>query len=134
LLSFLPDAYPGFWKESVHSRIEITLLEEQAFGVSHAQIGDWLTRAWQLPNEVSNAIRWHHSPEESAELTPLIALVHVAEVVSNALELGSGDCSRVSYLSPLACDVLGVSWKEGAHALFGRIEARSRYVNDFFNR
>lgn len=134
LLSFLPDDYPGFWKESIHSRIEITQLELQAFGASHAQIGDWLTRAWQLPPEVSEAIRWHHRPEASVAMTPLIALTHVAEVVSNALELGGGDASRVNHLSSRACEILGIAWKEGVHALFGRIEARSRYVNDFFNQ
>lgn len=133
LLSFLPDTYPGFWKESLNSGVDITELEESVFGANHAQIGDWLTRAWTLPQEISAAIRWHHRPDASAAMTPLIALVHVAEVVSNALELGGGESSRVNYLSPGASETLGIAWKDGVHTLFGRIEARSRYVNDFFH-
>ncbi|TXH88327.1 MAG: HDOD domain-containing protein [Rhodoferax sp.] len=134
LMSFLPDIYPGFWKESIRAGVEITRLEKTAFGASHAQIGDWLTRAWQLPWEICDAIRWHHRPEGATSMTPLIALVHVAEVLSNALELGGAESSKVGYLSPRASEALGITWSDGVHTLFGRIEARSRYVNDFFNQ
>lgn len=132
LLNFVPDVYPKFWNEALRSGGEITQLENAAFGSNHACIGEWLTRDWQLPSEISLAIGRHHRPEAGGTLTPLVALVHVAEVLSNALELGGGGGSRVNYLSPRACELLGLTWDEHAQSLFGRIEARSRYVNDFF--
>ena len=59
--------------------------------------------------------------------------MHVAEVVSNALNLSIGDENRVSFISNAACEQLGLVWDERAQALFGRIEARSRHANRFFS-
>lgn len=133
LLSFMPDVYPGFWKEAINSGVEITKMEEAAFGVDHARIGAWLTQAWRLPPEISRAIAGHHAPDQGDPANPLVALVHVAEVLSNALELGDGSTARVNYLSSRACELLGLVWNDASQPLFGRIDARSRYVNNFFS-
>jgi len=39
----------------------ITELEKQNFGADHAVIGAVLARDWQLPEEMSEAILWHHA-------------------------------------------------------------------------
>jgi HD-like signal output (HDOD) protein len=39
----------------------VTDMERHVMGVSHEQVGAWLTTAWNLPKELIVAIRWHHS-------------------------------------------------------------------------
>jgi len=38
-------------------------LEEQHFGVSHADVSTYILRSWRLPNEISQPILYHHTPE-----------------------------------------------------------------------
>ena len=63
----------------------------------------------------------------------LVALIHVAEVISDALDLAHSSDSRVTHISAPACDLLGIVWNTDVQALFGRIEARSRHANAFFD-
>ena len=78
------------------------------------------------------AIGGHHQPE-SAMCSPLVSLMHVAEVLSNALDLAGRQENRVTYLSAMACKNLGLVWADDIKPLFGRIEARSRHMNAFFS-
>lgn len=128
LLQHDHQAYARAWESAVRSGWDIRRAEQEAFGVDHAQIGAWLATAWTLPIDISVAIAGHHSPDEISQTSPLIALLHVAEVVSNALELGGNRMSRVTYLSPKACRQLGLVWDDSIRPVFGRIEARARHV------
>jgi hypothetical protein len=49
--------------------------------------------------------------------------VHVAEVLSHALNLGGGEGARVPRLSDLSCARMGIDWRQLA-AHFPLIEAR----------
>lgn len=109
----------------------VEVLEAAHFGVGHSVIGAWLAGHWQLPTALVQAIAAHHAPELQPD-NPLVALVHVAEVVSNALDLCGRAENRVTTLSSAACGQLGLIWNDDSRALFGRIEARARHANAFF--
>lgn len=128
LMQHNQSAYAACWKDAVLEGVELRCAELVVFGVDHAQIGGWLSTAWCLSTNISAAIAGHHLPDDAPQPGPLIALLHVAEVVSNALELGGGNTNRVTYLSPKACGQLGLVWDDGVRSLFGRIEARARHV------
>ena len=105
--------------------------ERNCFGVDHAQVGQWLVEHWELPADIGQAIAGHHEPGALAQ-DPLVALLHVAEVLSNALNLAGISERHVSYISSAACDRLGLVWDSSVQMLFGRIEARSRHAHAFF--
>jgi HD-like signal output (HDOD) protein len=105
--------------------------ERECCGVDHATIGGWLAEHWKLPAGICQAIRMHHAPDQSLD-EPLVPLVHVAAVLSNALNLAPGAENRVSSISTPACEALGLVWNEGIRPLFGRMEARSRHANLIF--
>ncbi len=132
LYSFDAKAYQACWSEALRSRRSIEEVEYEQFGLGHTLVGAWLARDWGLSEGICDAIQGHHVPI-AASANPLISLVHVAEVVSNALNLSIGDENRVSFISNAACEQLGLVWDERAQALFGRIEARSRHANRFFS-
>ena len=105
----------------------IHLAERAVFGVDHGVIGAWLAAHWGLSDEVCQAILQHHAPDAGVPQA-LVALVHVAEVLSNALQLNADGHGRVTTLSEPSCALLGLDWGPDSQGLFGRIEARSRHA------
>lgn len=109
------------------NRLDVCAAEVEAFGVDHAQVGAWLAGAWGLSEVLAKVIGQHHRPVDFAA-EPLVAVVHVGEILSNALDLAQSPHSAVTWLSQECCDVLGLEWGDQAHGLFGRIEARARHA------
>ena len=48
-------------------------------------MGYELALHWQLPDSISNAIRWHHSPELAEEGLLEVALIHIAAVMADCM-------------------------------------------------
>lgn len=130
LFRFQPELFMEAWQVAVRREMTIDAAERERFGVDHAQIGAWLAESWDLPPPVCAAIRHHHAPDGALH-EPLVAVVHVAEVLSNALDLG-GSAPRVGYLSDAACEQLGLRWDESTESLFGRIDAVSHFISTYF--
>jgi HD-like signal output (HDOD) protein len=131
LYCFEPQAEQQCWQQSRQLSRNICELEQDTFGVDHAELGGWLAEHWLLPPAIVGAIRGHHRPDDDLD-QPLVPLVHIAEVLGNALALSGGDENRVTYVSAAACERLGVVWDDRMVALFGQMEARSRYANTLF--
>ena len=66
------------------------LYEEETdyLGCNHAQIGKQLLKQWKLPLILENNVLYHHSPSEAQQLIPA-ALVHLSDIIVNALGIGS---------------------------------------------
>ena len=131
LYSYLPAVYAECREQARTEVREIEDIETEQFGVTHSTIGAWLTEDWGLPDDISRAIALHHHPEEGLD-QPLVALLHVAEVLSNALDLTDSPDSRVTRISGQACQRLGIVWNPDMRHVFGRVEARSMHANRFF--
>lgn len=95
--------------------------ERRVFGYDHAAAGRTLAIAWKLPVEIVEAIAVHHAPDDA--VSDIGNLIHVAEVLSHALDLGGEPDNSVPDLSDLACAHLGLSWPR-LQAHFAEIEAR----------
>ncbi len=124
---FEAPAFGQCQQDAALHELAIDQVERQCFGVDHGTIGAWLGADWGLPQPILNAIAWHHAPD-TASAEPLVAVVHVAEVLSHALNLAGSPHSRVSAISAPCCALLGLSWGDESQALFGCLEARSHYV------
>lgn len=130
LCRFRTEAFLSAWRRSL-TGTAIEQAEEEAFGVHHALVGAWLLESWGLPEMLCTAVRQHHDPEPDVSQT-LAPVLHVAEVVINALHLGYGDHARVTRLSAACCTALDLHWDESALPLFGRIEAISHFTAAYF--
>lgn len=54
-------------------------VERAEFGFSHGEIGSVLAHKWSLPEDLAEAIRYHHAPQRSAAYKSLASLVHLAD-------------------------------------------------------
>ncbi len=67
--------------------------EEQVLGFAHTEAGAQLARLWELPVELAECIRFHHTPHyASEEHRPIVSVINVAEVAARAHreDAGSG--------------------------------------------
>lgn len=131
LLRHAGEAFTSCWTRVRQEGIDICRAEESVFGVNHAVLGSWLVHAWGLPTQIASAIQGHHTPDGATDGQPLVNLLHVAEVLSNALELNGHTHGHVPYLSSGACRALGLAWDADILPLFGRIDARAKYMSTF---
>lgn len=138
---FYPEELQRVQLQRVHNtaaigrKTDIIEAERAQFGgLDHTEIGAILATYWGLPDAVVAAIKYHHAPDLGLP-NPLIAITHVAEVISNALDLTEREGNQVSTLSELACEELGIDWEkeEDVSRLFGEIEARTEYACTSFH-
>ena len=95
-------------------------------GSDHAEIGMIMTEAWGLPETIRLAVAGHHDPDFLPP-EPLVQAVHLAEMASNALNLGGRTRNLVGHVSGAALPALGLGW-EAMPDLLGEIEARARFM------
>ncbi len=127
LLRFEPEGLKAALQAAEDRDVEIDVTERELFGVDHATIGSWLAKAWGLSADICKGIAFHHAPANGLP-EPLVAVVHVSEVLNHALNLSHARQSHVRAISEECCTLLGLDWGDDSHSLFGRIEARSRHA------
>jgi putative nucleotidyltransferase with HDIG domain len=64
--------------------------EMALFGFSHAQVGQWLAMKWKLPQDYTAAIFYHHQPSYARQGESLTAIVHIADIITRTVKIGSG--------------------------------------------
>lgn len=96
--------------------------ELAVFGYDHAAAGSALARLWKLPNDIVAGINAHHAPD-SGDDGEFGDLIHIAEVLSHALDLGKAAQNRVPQVTEIAQLRLGIDWPALAPR-FPEIEAR----------
>ena len=116
----------------VEGRRSVVDVEREYFGTDHCAIGGLLVAHWGLPEPVVEAVALHHDPDGEPQASSLVAIIHVAEVLANALDLCQREENLVSHLSGTACARLGIDWQQDMSGLFGRIEARSEFASRVF--
>jgi putative nucleotidyltransferase with HDIG domain len=61
--------------------------EQRVLGYDHSQIGAALAQQWQLPDMLTAAIRYHHTPEKERVFQQEVALVHIGNILAYMAEL-----------------------------------------------
>jgi HD-like signal output (HDOD) protein len=84
------------------------MAEGPIFGCDHAEVGGLLLKRWKLPVSLEVAVRYHHEPQRYRDpLEP--SIVHLADVISNAVEKGSSGERFIPPLSEVAWECVGLS-------------------------
>jgi HD-like signal output (HDOD) protein len=83
-------------------------IERETLGFDHTELGELLLKKWRLPISLENIVKYHHAPHESNDpLEP--AIVHLADLMTIALGIGSSGERFVPPLSTEAWESLGLS-------------------------
>jgi HD-like signal output (HDOD) protein len=82
--------------------------EKSFLGGSHMTIGKYLLKEWKLPLELENNIFFHHNPS-AADDPVQAAIIHLADILVNALRFGSSGERFVPSFDDKAWDNLDMS-------------------------
>jgi putative nucleotidyltransferase with HDIG domain len=105
-----------FVKEKFHE-IDTAVQEGMSFEVAeyeilqtnHAMVGSQILENWSFPPALIHATRWHHDPDGAKESSQLIDIVHIADVLSLMMGIGSGNDGLQYSPAPGAASRLGIS-------------------------
>ena len=84
-----PEAARDTFALCQHERMQLREAERQVLGYDHAQIGEVLLRAWQYPANLIQAVAYHHHPTACEGFPIEAAVVHVADHLVNAMQIGT---------------------------------------------
>ncbi|MBW2411865.1 MAG: HDOD domain-containing protein [Deltaproteobacteria bacterium] len=81
--------------------------ENIILGTDHAEVGAKILRQWSFPEDLVNAVGWHHNPENCKNRCMLSDIVHLANNLGQAIGAGRSIKESHSELSHTVIDNLG---------------------------
>jgi len=102
----LSDDYDTIVSIVEKEKIAFREAEARVLGVDHADIGNWLTNEWSLPDKLITPITYHHQPDAAPRLKDRAAVVHIADGISRAFGVGFGGDPWVPKISKVAWGAL----------------------------
>jgi putative nucleotidyltransferase with HDIG domain len=82
-------------------RMQLHESEQECLGFTHAQSGAILAQQWKFSPDVTTVIEFHHNVVKSATARPLVALVHLSDLLCRLRDLGYG------YYEAIGVDLAG---------------------------
>jgi HD-like signal output (HDOD) protein len=108
IYQYFPDQAKTLLNLSATSDKLLYQQENSILGGNHTLIGKYLLKTWKLPLELENNIFFHHNP--SAAQDPIqAAIVHLADIMVNALRLGTSGERFIPNFDDKAWDNLNIS-------------------------
>lgn len=98
----------------MNPHIPVADIERYLLGISHVEIGAWLMESWNMPEELTDAVRWHHQEEHWSENAIYSNIV----LISNRLlkRLNIGDSTQV-VLPERVMQMIGLTEADAERAL-----------------
>jgi len=87
---FLPDDFAEVRNVVKIRNILIITAEEEVLGFTHPDVGRLLAEKWNLPLKLINILEHHHQPEQAGRFIQETSIIHLADILCRAIDLGSG--------------------------------------------
>ncbi|KMP11094.1 hypothetical protein UR09_04315 [Candidatus Nitromaritima sp. SCGC AAA799-A02] len=82
--------------------------ERKVIGFDHAAVGGALMKAWELPLNIEEAVAFHHAPLKAAHYPVETAIVHLSDIIANAMRRSASNESCVASLEMEAWNQTGI--------------------------
>jgi putative nucleotidyltransferase with HDIG domain len=89
-----PQEFASAMKRARQEEIPLEEAERATMGFTHCETGKALAEKWKLADDVIEVIAHHHAIEESHMAQPLVALVHLSDLLCRMRGLGYGYYER----------------------------------------
>jgi putative nucleotidyltransferase with HDIG domain len=81
---YFPDEFEEVVSVAEANKISLLEAERKVLGVTHGDVGYWVTEKWNLPTMLTDSVLFHHSPFSCRESYVLTSIIHVADIISKA--------------------------------------------------
>jgi HD-like signal output (HDOD) protein len=97
----------AFQKYQADGKSSLRKIETELFGFDHAYIGAELFKQWGFPVNIIETVAFHHKPSNSERFAREASVVHLADIMVHAMEMGSSGGERlVPSYDPKAWQIL----------------------------
>ena len=105
--------------------------ERKVLGYDHTQVGEHLAKAWNLPEEICEVVRFHHQPKMAPSGSPLVDCVHVGDYLAMSMGFGLGGDGLQYALESSSMDRLGIKFEDIDEISDAFLESYERYETMF---
>lgn len=109
LLSHAPAIIGAATARASQSRRVLNGLEKKMLNFTHADLGAGLLKAWNLPPSHQEAVALHHNPAKARRFKLETAIIHVADILTTAMGMGSSGNTLVPDMAPEAWQQLEIA-------------------------
>jgi putative nucleotidyltransferase with HDIG domain len=95
-------------ERACREEVPLHVAELATMGFTHCETGQALAEKWKLGDDIVEVIADHHAVEQSHKAQPLVALVHLSDLLCRMRGLGYGyyECHKVDLVSDPAWAIL----------------------------
>lgn len=86
----VPEEFRTASEKAAREQTPIDEAEREVLGFTHAETGRILAEAWKIPADITEAIELHHQIGDPYRGGPLVALVHLSDLLCRMRDLGYG--------------------------------------------
>ena len=81
-------------------------------GITHNDLGGWLGRKWNMAPVLVEIIESYPDPSSASDNYLLVSIIHVADILTRALDVGDCGDSRMPLINKSAWEKLGIDMAE----------------------
>lgn len=89
-----PNEFAPALERACRDGIPLNEAEQTSMGFTHCDTGEALAEKWKLADDIGAVIAHHHAVEPSGQAQPLVALVHLSDLLCRMRGLGYGYYER----------------------------------------
>jgi putative nucleotidyltransferase with HDIG domain len=105
----IPDLCRDILEESRSCNKLLYKVERERLSFDHADVGGNLLRRWKIPPRVSEPVEYHHNCHKAGQYPREVSILHLADIIAHALELGNSGEKVVPALDRKVWDNLNIS-------------------------
>jgi HD-like signal output (HDOD) protein len=121
LHKFLHPQFLSIYQNAKNGSSSFFSQEKEILGLTHQEIGKFLAEKWNLPVLLCDALLFHHTPSKTNENKVLTSIVHLADYMTQKLNVASVYWDQGIELDMEIIDILH----------FNSVENLDKFVNDY---
>ena len=108
IYKYFPEQANALLSAAFESGQSLYSLEKDLIGCRHAEIGKSLLKNWKLSHALESNVSYHHRPSQAADPAEA-GIVHIADIISNGLGIGSSGEKIIPHFDDAIWEVLHIS-------------------------
>ena len=103
---FLPEDFNKVISLVEDENILFADAERRVLDYTHAEVGELLAERWNMSSKLVNVIAHHHQPVLAGRFSREAAIIHLADILCRAMDMGSGGDNKIPSLDRKTWDAL----------------------------
>ena len=75
--------YKKIFDMSINKKYDLSIVEQKILGITHAEVGAFLLKKWNVPEQITDIICFHHNPQNAKISQRDTKLIYLANFIAN---------------------------------------------------